>query len=297
MEYFIHIIISGLSSGSMYGLAALGFVIIYRSSHVLNFSHGHLIAVGACTTYLVVSKIDVSIWLSIPIGVLVAGIIGSFIEFFIIRPTTNKSEVQKVIATLGLAILFNGLIMITPFGSHSYSFTKSVSSDIANIFGMKIDMYEIYTILFAFIVIIMFVLFFKFTKIGMAIRAANDDAIGALACGVSLSRINQVSWIAASGAAAIAGIIISYKVGLEAFNLVHIGLVVLPIVILGGLESPAGAILGGVIVGLLEQISIGYIDTWIGVKNTGGVLPFFLLIIFLLFRPNGLCGSKKIDRV
>ncbi|UCF73169.1 MAG: branched-chain amino acid ABC transporter permease [Deltaproteobacteria bacterium] len=292
MEFFLQILINGLSIGFLYALAALGFVMIFKSSSVLNFAHGELMALGAFL-FLVLST-----WARLPIVLaLLLTLIGSFslgfvIERFFLRPLIGEALIEVIMLTVGLAIMFKGLMLFI-FGGDIHSYPEFLPKALAFHWGaVEVPGVYVASFLAGLIFLALFGFFFKYSSQGIYMRSVADNQRAAMSLGVHVRRVFALSWAIAALVCAMSGIVLGIINGINVHEVSSIGLKVFPVVILGGLDSIGGAILGGIIIGLLETFTGGYISTALR-----EVVPYIVLIIILLIKPYGLFGLAEIERV
>jgi branched-chain amino acid transport system permease protein len=292
MEFFIQLFFQGLSVGFLYALAALGFVMIFKSSSVLNFAHGQLLAIGAFI-FLALSS-----WAKLPIPVAFALTLaatfslGFIIERLFLRPLIGEALIQVIMLTVGLAAMFRGLLLFV-FGGNLHNYPEILPQSLAIRMGnVFIPPVYVATFIITIIFLIIFGLFFKYSAQGIYMRSVADNQTAALSLGVHVRRVFALSWAIAAVVCAMSGIILGVINGINVHELSAIGLKVFPVVILGGLESIGGAIIGGIIIGLLETFTGGYVST--GLRE---VVPYIVLVVILLVKPYGLFGLKEIERV
>jgi branched-chain amino acid transport system permease protein len=292
MEFFIQLLVNGISLGFLYALSALGFVMIFKASSVLNFAHGELLAIGAFL-FLVLSS-----WAGLPIVVsFIITLVGSFllgflIERFFLRPMIGEALIHVIMLTLGISFMFKGLLLFI-FGGDIYDYPRFLPKALSLKWGV-INIPPVYmaTFILGIIFLILFGLFFKYSSQGIYMRSVANNQTAALSLGVHVRRVFALSWAIAALVAAMSGIVLGIINGINVHELSAIGLKVFPVVILGGLDSIGGAILGGLIIGLLETFTGGYIST-----SLREIIPFIVLIFILMVRPYGLFGLVEIERV
>jgi len=292
MEFFFQILINGLSLGFLYALAALGFVMIFKSSSVLNFAHGELMAIGAFL-FLVLSA-----WAKLPIVLaFFLALAGSFslgfiIERFFLRPLIGEALIEVIMLTVGLAIMFKGLMLFV-FGGDIHSYPEFLPQALTLHWGaVEVPGVNVATFIVGLIFLGLFGFFFKYSSQGIYMRSVADNQPAAMALGVHVRRVFAMSWAIAALVCAMSGIVIGIINGINVHEVSAIGLKVFPVVILGGLDSIGGAIIGGLIIGLLETFTGGYIST--GLRE---VVPYIVLIMILMVKPYGLFGLVEIERV
>jgi branched-chain amino acid transport system permease protein len=292
MEFFLQLLVNGISLGFLYALSALGFVMIFKSSSVLNLAHGELLAIGAFL-FLVLSA-----WAKLPIIVSFAlTLIGTFslgfvVERFFLRPLIGENLIEVIMMTLGLGIMFKGLLLFI-FGGDIHAYPDFLPESLSLRFGgVNIPSVNMAAFIIGILFLVVFGFFFKYSAQGIYMRSVADNQPAALSLGVHVRRVFALSWAIAFLVAAMSGIVLGIINGINVHELSAIGLKVFPVVILGGLDSIGGAILGGVIIGLLETFTGGYIST-----SLREVIPYVVLVIILMVKPYGLFGLVEIERV
>ena len=290
MDQFIQLTFTGLTNGAVLALAALGFVLIYKASDVINFAQGEFLLIGAYVTFSMIEQVGLHWTLSLVITVLVAVAVGVILERFVLRPMIGEPVISLIMVTIGLASLLRAIVSGI-WGTDEYSFPDFIPSEPIQILGASVTTDKLWAIFVAAIFLGAFSLFFRRSSDGIAMRAVADDQQAALSMGISVKRVFAMAWSIAAITAAIGGVILANRVGVSG-NITGVGLAVFPVVILGGLDSIPGAVIGGVIIGLLQAYAGGYIG---GGFNT--VMPFVVLVLILMVRPYGLFGQEIIERV
>ena len=309
MAFFLETLIGGLMAGMLYSLVALGFVLIYKASGVFNFAQGAMVLFAA----LAMARFSewIAQWTGIDslfivnmIAFVIAGmlmfVVAWLIERLVLRHLVNQEGATLLMATLGIAYFLEGLGQ-TLFGSDIYKIDIGMPKDpifmLDTVFpgGILINQEDVIAAAIAAGLVVLLSIFFQKTTTGRALRAVADDHQAAQSIGIALNRIWVIVWCVAGIVALVAGMIWGSKLGVQ-FSLTTIALRALPVVILGGLTSVPGAIIGGLIIGVGEKLSEVYLGPYVG----GGIEIWFayvLALVFLLFRPQGLFGEKIIDRV
>lgn len=294
MDILGQLIVSGIAVGGVYALIALGFVLIYKATSIINFATGEFMMIGAYFFYTFMVMAQVPPIPAFLIMMFCAGLLGFFVERTILRYMLGQPIISIIMVTIGLSSILMGLAEIiwsTDFKSFPPLFPRApiVIGDIiirSNLFwGFMIAMFAVSC----------FSLIFKYTKVGVAMRATADDQMAAFSMGINVRSMFTLAWALGAVAASLGGVIIGNIGGIQP-TLGHIGLKIFPVVILGGLDSIAGAVIGGFIVGLVENIAGGYLDPYVG----GGVkelAPFVVLVLILLIKPYGLFGKEEIERL
>jgi len=289
-------IVNGVMIGSLYALIALGFVLIYKSSHVINFAQGEVVMFGGYLAVVLTTLYGLAFPLAFLVTLVIAALVGLVIERGILRPLVGKPLIAVIMATGGLASILRGLAPLL-WSSSTRTFPSSFvnSNNAVNLLGVPVARISLWSFGFAAVFVLLFGLFFRYTRTGIAMQAVADDQQAAMSMGISVPRVFAWSWGIALLVAAVGGTILGNRQGVD-ISLATIGLKVFPVVILGGLDSIVGAIVAGIAIGVIENLAGSYIDPHVG----GGfkdVAPFVVMVIVLMVRPHGLFGSANIDRV
>ena len=290
MELFIQLTLTGLTNGAILAMAALGFVLIYKSSDVINFAQGEFLLIGAYVMYAMIVQFGLAWPLGMLFTILVAIILGVTVERLVLRPMIGEPIISVIMVTIGLSSLLRAMVSAI-WGNQPKAFPPFIPSNPVKILGATIGADRLWAIVIAMLMLGLFTLFFRYFREGIAMRAVADDQQAALSMGISVKKIFAWAWSIAAISAAIGGAMVANIVGVSG-ELSSFGLRVFPVVILGGLDSVPGAIVGGIIIGLLETYTGGYIG-----QGLNQVLPFIVLIIILMVRPYGLFGQEIIERV
>ena len=297
MSYFFQIVISGIVVGSIYALAALGLVLVYKSSRVANFAHGQIIAAGAFITYYLTVSLGVPIFFSFIASMIITFFLAMSVEKIFLRRLIGEPIISVIMVTIGLGSILDGLIYLTPFGSENFSFPNFLPQAPLSLGGVSISWTQLVGIIITVILIGGLSWFFKKSTIGISMRAVSDDQFGSMSVGISVPKVFGLAWALAGLTAAAAGCIIGNITGLNFDTLHSFGIIVFPVIILGGLDSILGAVVAGIIIGLIQQFSSGYLDGNWGLSGTGEVMPYIILVVVLFFKPHGLFGIHEIERV
>jgi branched-chain amino acid transport system permease protein len=291
---FTQLLVTGLVTGSVYALVALGFVLIYKSTSIINFAQGEFVLVGAYVCLWVTVDLGVPF---IPAFILTMGasvILGLLVERLVLRPMIGEPIISVIMVTIGLAALLKALVIIL-WGIDLKVFPPIFSQEPIYLGQVVISEVYIWTFLFAFVFLGIFAAFFKFSRIGIAMRAVAADQIVAQSMGIPVKLVFAIAWCIAAIVSGVGGILIGNINGIN-ITLADFGLKVFPAVIFGGLDSILGAIIGGLTVGVLENLMGGYLDQYFG-GGVKEVAPFVVLIIVLMIKPYGLFGIEEIERV
>ncbi len=297
MSYFFQLVISGIVVGSIYALSALGFELIYKSSRVLNIAHGQIIASGAFITYALTVWVGIHIAVSFIMSMIITFFLAMSVERVFLRRLIGEPIISVIMVTIGLMSIIDGIIYMTPFGSENFSFPEILPKVPISFWGISISWTQLVGVIITFIMIGGFTWFFKASTVGISMRAVSDDQFASMSIGISVPKVFGLAWATAGLSAAAAGGIIGNITGLN-FDVLHsFGIIVFPVVIVGGLDSIFGAIVAGIIMGLIQQFAAGYLDGNWGLFGTADVLPYIILLIILLIKPHGLFGIHEIERV
>lgn len=297
MSYFLQLVFSGIVVGSIYALAAIGFVLIYKSSRVLNLAHGQIIATGAYIMYVLTVWIGIPIYLSFVMSMIITFFLAMSVERIFLRRLIGEPIISVIMVTIGLMSIIDGLIYLTPFGSENFSFPPFLPTEPIMLWGTYLSYTQVVGVAITIVLIAAFSWFFKKSTVGISMRAVSDDQMASMSIGISVPKVFGLAWATAGLTAAAAGGILGNITGLNFDTLHAFGILVFPVVILGGLDSLPGAVAAGIIMGLIQQFAGGYLDGNWGLYGTGQVLPYILLLVLLLFKPHGLFGTHEIERV
>ncbi|MEI8696997.1 MAG: branched-chain amino acid ABC transporter permease [Mesorhizobium sp.] len=291
--FVIEVLVGGLLSGVMYSLVAIGFVLIYKTSGVLNFAQGSMVLFAALTfVSLVERRVPFALSLLITFAVMVA--LGFTIERTVLRPLVNRSPMTLFMATLGLSYIIEGAAQLI-WGTQVHGLDLGIDDTPFEVGGVLISSFDLLAAAIAAAMVVGLSAFFYWTRIGLAFRAVADDQFAALAVGLRLPRIWGTVWTAAGFVALVAGLLWGARLGVQ-FSLSLIVLKALPVLVLGGFDSILGAIVGGLIIGASEKLAEVYLGPFVG----GGIEGWFayaLALVVLLVRPSGLFGQKTVERV
>jgi branched-chain amino acid transport system permease protein len=294
VDILIQVVITGLATGGVYGLIALGFVLIYKATSVLNLAMGEFMTLGAfiCLTALLYLKTP--FYLAFIFTLLMACVLGFVIERIILRPLIGEPIISVIMVTIGLGLILKGLMYMIWTPSFR-TFPEIFPPKPLLLKFAVVPSGLLWGFIFAIIATAIFLVIFKYSRTGVAMRATANDQQAALSMGISVRWIFALAWCFGAMASVIGGIVIGNISGISVY-MGDVGLKVLAVIILGGLDSIGGAILGGLIIGVLENLTGLYIDPLIG-GGAKGIAPFFILVIILMVRPYGLFGKELIERV
>jgi branched-chain amino acid transport system permease protein len=290
MDTFIQLTVTGLSSGAILALAALGFVLIYKASEVINFAQGQFLLIGAYVVWALNVDAGVHWALAVAGAIGVAIVLGLVVERLILRPLVGEPTISVIMVTIGLAQVLGALVQII-WGTHPHAFPGFIPDDTVNIAGARVGENRIWAVGLVALALVAFAVFFQRSRHGIAMRAVADDQQAALTMGISVRRTFALAWALAGVSAVVGGMLVANLIGVSG-EVSNVGLLVFPVVIVGGLDSVPGAVVGGAIIGLLTAYTGGYIG-----EGLDAVIPYFALVAILLVKPYGLFGQVRIERV
>lgn len=290
MTTFIQLTITGLANGAILALAAIGFVIVFKATGVINFAQGYFLLVGAYVVWAGIVDFGLSWPFAVVVALVVAVLLGLSTERFVLRPLVGESIISVIMVTIGLAFVLQGAIQFL-WGTEPQAMPAFIARGTVDVLGVPVSQNRAWAVLLAGSVLVVLTLFFQRSRYGIAMRAVADDQQAALAVGISVRRVFGLAWALAAVSAVLAGVIVANLFGVSG-EVAGFGLLVFPVVILGGLDSVPGAMAAGVVIGLLVSYTAGYVGG--GLQQ---VIPFVILVLILLFRPYGLFGEVRIERV
>jgi branched-chain amino acid transport system permease protein len=295
MTFLLQLVVTGLALGMVYALIAIGFVVILKCSSAFNIAQGHFVLVGGYFGYTFLVLFHLPIWVALLFSVAGGAILGLIIERLTIRPLLGKSDLSVIMMTIALSVVLEGLVTLIWGGEYKTyhgvlpTFTLKVgpiSVPPESLIGLMVSVIAVAALMFVF----------KYTKIGLAMRATAEDLQVVQSLGIRATTVYAVSWVIASVVGVIGGILLGGVSGVS-IPLAEIGLKALAVVLLGGVNSIGGAIVAGVILGVLENVAAGYLDPLLPGGGLAQVFPFAVMIIVLIFRPYGLFGMARIERI
>lgn len=290
METFVSLTVNGLSNGAILALAALGFVLVYKATGVVNFAQGELLLVAAFVIWFALVELGLPWLVGVAAAVVVGAALGLAVERAVLRPMVGQPVFAVIMATIGLAAILTALVQLL-WGTRPRPFPDFIPGGAVQLLGATVPQNRLWAIAVVAVVLVGFAVFYARSRHGIAMRAVADDEQAALAQGISVRRTVALSWALAGVSAVVGGALVANLVGVSG-AISAFGLLVFPVVILGGLDSVPGAVVGGAIVGLLTSYTGGYLG---GGLET--VIPYVALLAILLVRPHGLFGEVRIERV
>jgi len=295
-QYLLQLVISGLVIGSIYSAVALGFVIIYKATRVVNFAQGELLMVGAYVCFAFLVQMHVPFWAALLLTILFGMVLAMFVERLILRPMIGEPIISIIMVTIGLSLVLRSLVAAI-WGTEILVYEpKLFPQEMIEIAGLPISLEFVWCFILSLVLLAVFSVFFKYSKAGVAMRATAFNQQVAQSMGISVKHIFALSWVISAVVSGIGGVLIGNINGINS-SLYHFGLKVFPATILGGLDSILGAAIGGMIIGILENLSDGFAKTYLNLSGVKEVAPYVFLVIILMIKPYGLFGTKEIERV
>jgi len=287
---FEQVFFSGLALGSIYGLVALGFAVIFKATDVFNFAQGMFVVCGAYLAVTAISILQLPFALSIVFIVGASALLGVLIHMALIQPLLGRPMLSVIMLTIALSIALRALIEIM-FGSQGRSLTTPLPTGVLMLGSVRISYLHLTAALVSWACMAGFGLFFRFTSVGLLMRASADSHDAAVVSGVNVNTMNRLAWAIGSTLAAVGGLFLG-QLQIASTELEGIGLLALPAVVIGGMQSIPGAIVGGLLVGIIEQMAATYIS-----PKSSDIVIYVLLLLILMVRPWGLFGQRELGRV
>jgi len=295
-QYLLQLVISGLVVGSIYAAVALGFTIIYKATRVVNFAQGEFLMVGAYVCYAFLVQMHIPFAFALLLTILFAVVMAVVLERLVLRPMIGEPIISIIMVTIGLSLVMRSLVTAIWGNDILVYEPKLFPQETVSIVGVSVSQEFIWCFVLSMVLLAVFSAFFKFSKAGVAMRATAFNQQVAQSMGISVKSIFALSWIISAVVSGIGGVLIGNINGINS-SLYHFGLKVFPATILGGLDSILGAALGGLIIGLLENLSDGFCKAYLDLSGVKEVAPYVILVIILMIKPYGLFGTKEIERV
>lgn len=295
MDFLLQLLVSGVVTGGIYALIAIGFVVVYKATGVINFATGELMMLGAFFAWTAMTAARLPFAAALVLAALASAAVGAAVERVVLRPLLGQRAISVIMVTIGLSSVFRGLAQIVWSGEYR-SFPPIFPRRPVTLGPVVLPSRQAWPFLIALAAIALLAALFRFTRTGTAMRATAADQATAFGMGIDIRRMFSFSWVLAAVTAALAGIVIGTIGGISP-QLGAVGLRIFPVVILGGLDSVGGALVGGVVMGVLENLAGGYLDPLFPGAGVKDVVPFAALVLILMVRPYGLFGTRDIERL
>lgn len=294
-ELLLQLVVNGVVIGTLYGVVAMCFVLIYKASQIVNFAQGEFLLVGAWVCWWILTDFDVPFVWGFLLTLAFMMAFGVLLQVVVLRPMIGESIISVVMVTIGLSIFFQAL-MKWLFGVFVQPFPEVFETKAVNVLGLQVQTIYLMSMAISLVIMAAFAWFFKFSRIGLAMRATAFDQQAAQSLGISIKQVFAASWAISAMVSALAGVTVGVVNGVSS-ELSFFGIKVFPAVILGGLDSVFGAVVGGLVVGVLENLAEFADSQFLNWGNLFVVAPFYALIVILMIKPRGFFGTEEIERV
>jgi branched-chain amino acid transport system permease protein len=294
-QLLIQLLVNGLVVGTLYGVVAMSFVLIYKATQVVNFAQGELLLVGAWVCWALLTKYQVPFWLGMPITLVFMFVFGILLQLIVLRPMIGEPIISVIMVTIALSTILQAL-MKWMFGVNPQPFPQVFATTTVSFFGLQLQTVYVLSLVVSVAMMAGMAWFFHSSKYGLAMRATAFNQQVAQSLGISVKSVFAMAWAISATVSAVAGIVVAVVNGVSS-GLSAYGIKVFPAVILGGLDSIAGSVIGGIIIGLLENIAQFVDGEYLHWGNLFEIAPFYVLIIILMIKPYGLFGTRDIERI
>jgi branched-chain amino acid transport system permease protein len=295
MTAALQLLFQGFALGCIYALVALGFTVVYRASKVINFAQGSLLLVGAYLVSVLATGLGLPFVLAVVAAIVLLAAGGAIFQLTVLRRMLGQPVFVLVMVTIGLSIVIDSTIPAI-FGGNARILGDPWGASAVDVGGVTLNWVRIWTVLCTGLILALYFVFDRFSRYGLAMRATAADEEAALAVGVPVGRVYALTWAIAGGVAAVGGLYLAGFPSSVNPALGDVALRAFPAIILGGLDSPPGAVVGGIAIGIVEVLASGYAPDWMG-SNFSAVAPYVVMILVLLCRPYGLFGAQPVERV
>jgi len=295
VTFFLQLVVTGLSLGMIYALVAIGFVIIVKCSNAFNIAQGHFVLIGGYLGYTFLVVFHLPLWAALILAIGTAALLGLAIERLAVRPLIGQSELAVIMMTIALATVLEGLATLI-WGGEYKTYHGVLPTLTLKLGQISVPPESLIGLMVSVVAVAVLMFIFRYTKIGLAMRATAEDLQVVQSLGIKATTVYAVSWVIASIVGVVGGILLGGVSGVM-IPLAEIGLKAFAVVLLGGANSVGGAIVAGIMLGVLENVAAGYLDPLLPGGGFAQIFPFVVMIIVLIFRPNGLFGLARIERI
>lgn len=295
LQLLFQLIINGLIIGALYGVVGMCFVLIYKASQVVNFAQGEFLLIGAWTCWWLLTYWQIPFFWGFLVSLAFMMLFGLALQVIVLRPLIGEPVISVIMVTIGLSIFFQAL-MKWMFGTFAQPFPPIFSVQKVNILGLQVQTAYLMSTAVSIAIMAGFAWFFKYSRMGLAMRATAFNQQVAQSLGISVRQVFALSWGISAAVSAVAGVVVGIVNGVSS-ALSFFGIKVFPAVILGGLDSVLGAVVGGLIIGVLENVAHYFDSQFLKWGNLYEIVPFYVLIVILMIKPYGLFGTRDIERV
>lgn len=291
----LQLLVNGLVVGTLYGVVAMSFVLIYKATQVVNFAQGELLLIGAWVCWTLLTKYQVPFWMGMPMTLVFMFAFGIMIQIVILRPMIGEPIISVIMVTIALSTVFQASLKWI-YGVSPQPFPRVFTSQSVSFAGVQIQTVYVMSLVVSVLMMIGMAWFFKVSKWGLAMRATAFNQQVAQSLGISVKTVFAMAWAISAMVSAVAGVVVAVVNGVSSGLSIY-GIKVFPAAILGGLDSVGGAVIGGIIIGVLENVAQFVDSEYLHWGNLYEIAPFYVLIIILMIKPYGLFGTKDIERV
>jgi branched-chain amino acid transport system permease protein len=295
MTFFLQLVVTGFSLGMIYALISIGVVIIIKCTNAFNIAQGHFVLIGGYLGYTFLVSFHLPIWATLILAVIAAIIMGLLIERLTLRPLVGQPELAIIMMTIALSGVLEGLATLI-WGGEYKTYHGVLPTVALKLKQISIPSESLIGLIVSIVVVAILMFFFRYTKMGLAMRATAEDLHVVQSVGIKATTVYKISWVIACIVGVIAGILLGGVSGVM-IPLAEVGGKAFAVVLLGGVNSIGGAIVAGVVLGVLENVAAGYLDPLLPRGGLANVFPYIVMIIVLIFKPHGLFGLVRIERI
>jgi branched-chain amino acid transport system permease protein len=292
MTQFLQLVVSGLAMGCVLGLIALGFTLVYKATETVNFAQGDLMMLGAFVALTAVALMGMPFWLGVAVAIAVMAAFGASIDRLVLRRVLGQPAFAIVMVTIGVGLVIRGLVSMVPgWGTETYTIRAPYSGEVLRVAALAISAERLAVIVMTFALCALLYGFFRFARLGIAMQAASQNQLAAYYMGIPVARVNTLVWAVSGGVAAFAGVLLA-PIAFVHINMGVIGLKAFPAAVIGGFGSVPGAIVGGLLIGVVEALAGFYLPE--GFKD---IAAYIVVLVVLVVRPHGLFGAQLRKKV
>jgi branched-chain amino acid transport system permease protein len=295
MFFLLQLVVTGFAQGMVYALVALGFVIVLKCSKAFNVAQGQFVMIGGYLGYTLLEILHLPVWISLIVAIAVAIVMSLVVERLVIRPMVGKPVLAIIMVTMGLATILDAVAVFF-WGSQYYTYHGLLPTINLHVGEISVPPEILIGIMVSILAVAILMIFFRYTRMGLAMRATAEDEQVVQVAGIKVTVVYAISWAIAWVVGIIGGILLGGEGGVT-IQMENVGLKALAVVLLGGIDSIEGAVVAGIMLGMLENIAAGYLDPLLPAGGLATVFPFIVMIIVLIFKPYGLFGLKRIERI
>jgi branched-chain amino acid transport system permease protein len=295
MFFLLQLLVTGFAQGMIYALVALGFVIVLKCSKAFNVAQGQFVMIGGYLGYTLLGVLHLPVWISLIVAIAMAIVMSLVVERLVVRPMVGKPVLAIIMVTMGLATIIDAVAVFF-WGSQYYTYHGLLPTINLQVGEISVPPEILIGIMVSILAVAILMIFFRYTRIGLTMRATAEDEQVVQVAGIKVTTVYAISWAIAWVVGIIGGILLGGEGGVT-IQMENVGLKALAVVLLGGIDSVGGAVVAGIMLGMLENIAAGYLDSLLPAGGLATVFPFIVMIIVLIFKPYGLFGLIRIERI